>query len=135
MKLLLSQAVCARYAKHYQEKLEKEINEDRLKHGKSPLCEVKNEEVKKKEKIESNTDQEVGLKLAFIGSIKDEVLQTEELAAELIHFLRTAYPEVLADKYDIEMDEDDKCKLKPDFLIFEFRPQYSRSIQKLYLFI
>ncbi len=51
--------------------------------------------------------QEVGLKLAFIGSIKDEVLQTEELAAELIHFLRTAYPEVLADKYDIEMDEDD----------------------------
>lgn len=52
-------------------------------------------------------DQEVGLKLAFIGSIKDEVLQTEELAAELIHFLRTAYPEVLADKYNIEMDEDD----------------------------
>ena len=52
-------------------------------------------------------DQEVGLKLAFIGSIKDEVLQTEELAAELIHFLRTAYPEVLADKYDIERDEDD----------------------------
>lgn len=52
-------------------------------------------------------DQEVGLKLAFIGSIKDEVLQTEELAAELIHFLRTAYPEALADKYDIEMDEDD----------------------------
>ena len=52
-------------------------------------------------------DQEVGLKLAFIGSIKDEVLQTEELAAELIHFLRTAYPEVLADKYDIEIHEDD----------------------------
>lgn len=56
-------------------------------------------------------DQEVGLKLAFIGSIKDEVLQTEELAAELIHFLRTAYPEVLADKYDIEMDEDDYAVL------------------------
>ena len=56
-------------------------------------------------------DQEVGLKLAFIGSIKDEVLQTEELAAELIHFLRTAYPEVLADKYNIEMDEDDDVVL------------------------
>lgn len=56
-------------------------------------------------------DQEVGLKLAFIGSIKDEVLQTEELAAELIHFLRTAYPEVLADKYNIEMDEDDYAVL------------------------
>ena len=48
-------------AKHYQEKLEKEINEDRLKHGKSPLCEVKNEEVKKKEKIESNTDKDSGM--------------------------------------------------------------------------
>ena len=37
-------------AKHYQEKLEKEINEDRVKHGKSPLSEAKNEEVKKKKK-------------------------------------------------------------------------------------
>ena len=37
-------------AKHYQEKLEKEINEDRLKHGKSPLSEAKNEEVKKRKK-------------------------------------------------------------------------------------
>ena len=52
-------------------------------------------------------DQEVGLKLAFIGSIKDEVLQTEELAAELIHFLRNEYPQVLPEKYDIDMDEDD----------------------------
>lgn len=52
-------------------------------------------------------DQEVGLKLAFIGSIKDEVLQTEELAAELIHFLRDEYPQVLPEKYDIDMDEDD----------------------------
>ena len=37
-------------AKHYQEKLEKEINEDRVKHGKSPLCEAKIKEVKKKKK-------------------------------------------------------------------------------------
>ena len=37
-------------------------------------------------------DQEVGLKLAFIGSIKDEILQTEELAAELIRFLGRDYP-------------------------------------------
>ena len=32
-------------------------------------------------------DQAVGLKLAFIGSIKDEILQTEELAAELVKFM------------------------------------------------
>ena len=46
-------------------------------------------------------DQEVGLKLAFIGSIKDEILQTEELAAELIKFLSAGYPGVLEEKYGI----------------------------------
>ena len=46
-------------------------------------------------------DQEVGLKLAFIGSIKDEILQTEELAAELIKFLSAGYPGVLEEKYSI----------------------------------
>ena len=46
-------------------------------------------------------DQEVGLKLAFIGSIKDEILQTEELAAELVKFLSTGYPGVLEEKYGI----------------------------------
>ena len=39
-------------AKHYQEKLEKEINEDRVKHGKNPLSEVKDEEVKKRKNRE-----------------------------------------------------------------------------------
>ena len=51
-------------------------------------------------------DQEVGLKLAFIGSIKDEILQTEELAAELIRFLNRDYPGVLDEKYRIEASED-----------------------------
>ena len=46
-------------------------------------------------------DQEVGLKLAFIGSIKDEILQTEELAAELVKFMNGAYPGVLEEKYGI----------------------------------
>ena len=46
-------------------------------------------------------DQEVGLKLAFIGSIKDEILQTEELAAELVRFMNGAYPGVLEEKYGI----------------------------------
>ena len=51
-------------------------------------------------------DQEVGLKLAFIGSIKDKILQTEELAAELIRFLNASYPGVLEEKYSIEAGED-----------------------------
>ena len=51
-------------------------------------------------------DQEVGLKLAFIGSIKDEILQTEELASELVRFLNGSYPGVLEEKYQIGTSED-----------------------------
>lgn len=51
-------------------------------------------------------DQQVGLKLAFIGSIKDEILQTEELAAELVRFLNGEYPGVLEEKYDIPASDD-----------------------------
>ena len=51
-------------------------------------------------------DQTVGLRLALIGSIKDEVLQTEELAAELIRFLEADYPGVLENKYTITADPD-----------------------------
>ena len=51
-------------------------------------------------------DQEVGLKLAFIGSFKDEILQTEELAAELVKFMKSVYPGVLEEKYDILAVED-----------------------------
>ncbi|BDF33741.1 ribosome biogenesis GTPase A [Lachnospiraceae bacterium] len=51
-------------------------------------------------------DQQVGQKLAFIGSIKDDILQTEELGAQLIRFLLDNYPGVLESKYTIEEDND-----------------------------
>lgn len=51
-------------------------------------------------------DQEVGLRLAFIGSIKNEILNTEELAAELIKFLNANYPGVLEEKYGVEPSDD-----------------------------
>ena len=55
-------------------------------------------------------DQAVGLKLAFIGSIKDEILNVEELAVELIQFLKKHYADVLAEKYNIVESEDPyKC--------------------------
>ncbi len=56
-------------------------------------------------------DQQVGLYLAFIGSIKDEVLQTEELAAELIKFMLEHYPGVLEEKYNVEKDADEYVML------------------------
>lgn len=51
-------------------------------------------------------DQTVGLRLAFIGSIKDEILNTEELSIELIRFLMADYPGILEKKYDIETQKD-----------------------------
>ena len=51
-------------------------------------------------------DQAVGLRLAFIGSIKDEILQSEELSAELMRFLAKNYPGTLAEKYGFEESED-----------------------------
>ncbi|HIS26844.1 MAG TPA: ribosome biogenesis GTPase YlqF [Candidatus Pullilachnospira intestinigallinarum] len=46
-------------------------------------------------------DQQVGKNLAFIGSIKDEILNLEELALELLDMLRRFYPGVLAERYGI----------------------------------
>ena len=51
-------------------------------------------------------DQTVGLRLAFIGSIKDELINVEELAAELIQFLKKNYAGLLGEKYKIEEVED-----------------------------
>ena len=47
-------------------------------------------------------DQQVGLLLALIGSIKDETLLTEELAVELIGLLRQLYPGTLQNRFGIE---------------------------------
>ena len=50
-------------------------------------------------------NQNVAANLAFIGSIKDDVLDIEELAVALISELREIYPELLKDRYKLT-DED-----------------------------
>lgn len=47
-------------------------------------------------------DQSVGLKLALIGSIRDEILNIDELAISLITFLSAEYKGILAERYGIE---------------------------------
>jgi ribosome biogenesis GTPase A len=49
-------------------------------------------------KFEDNT---VGLHLAFIGSINDAIIETRELALELVDFLTTNYPGVLNKRYNV----------------------------------
>ena len=46
-------------------------------------------------------DQNVGIRLAFVGSIKDDILNMEELALMLIEFLKDRYPRLLEDRYGI----------------------------------
>ena len=51
-------------------------------------------------------NEEVGCRLAFIGSINDEIIDKRELVLLLIDALRTLYPQAMADRYGIENDND-----------------------------
>lgn len=51
-------------------------------------------------------DQTVGLHLAMIGSMNDEIIHLDELAYELIKFVTKEYPGILKARYDIEEQED-----------------------------
>ncbi|MBQ6787733.1 MAG: ribosome biogenesis GTPase YlqF [Lachnospiraceae bacterium] len=51
-------------------------------------------------------DQTVGLHLAMIGSMNDEIVHLDELAYELIKFVTKEYPGVLKARYEIEEQED-----------------------------
>lgn len=44
-------------------------------------------------------EQSVGMRLAFIGSMNDDILNIDELALELIRFLEKNYPGALAGRY------------------------------------
>lgn len=51
-------------------------------------------------------DQLIGLKLALIGSMNDEVLHVDELAVELIKFLGDHYRDLFLNRYQIEWNDD-----------------------------
>lgn len=51
-------------------------------------------------------DEKIGINLAFIGSINDQILSIEDLAFELIKFLNEYYPNVVKDRYGIKGDDD-----------------------------
>lgn len=50
-------------------------------------------------------DQRVGLYLALIGSIKDEILNIDELSLELITILKKNYPGLLAGRYEVSEEQ------------------------------
>lgn len=53
-------------------------------------------------------NQTVGLRLAFTGAIKDEIMDTETLAVELIKTLKVIKPDALKERYKIDYDDDTK---------------------------
>ena len=55
-------------------------------------------------------DQAVGLKLALIGSVKDDILNMEELAAELVKLLHDFYPHVMEERYGFSVPEEEPWK-------------------------
>jgi len=50
-------------------------------------------------------DQVVGLRLALIGSMNDQILNIEDLALELVKFLQVHYPAILQKKYQVEAED------------------------------
>ena len=51
-------------------------------------------------------DPEVGFKLAFIGSVKDEILDSQEIAVRLLLVMQKNYPQRLVDRYKISDFEE-----------------------------
>jgi ribosome biogenesis GTPase A len=56
-------------------------------------------------------DQDVGMKLAVTGAIKDTLLNLQDLAVFSLRFLEKAYPERLKERYQLETVPDDLVEL------------------------
>ena len=51
-------------------------------------------------------DNEIGMRLAFIGSINDQILYSEELAADFINYIQKCYPDCISNYYGFEKQTD-----------------------------
>ena len=77
-------------------------------------------------------DPEVGLNLAFCGSIKDEILDMATLALELIKVLAADYPKLLMERYKLDGVSEDGLEnmeaiaLKRGFILPGKRIDYER---------
>ncbi len=61
--------------------------------------------------------EEVGLNLAYTGSIKDDVIERTEVAYTLIQYLDKNYPEKLYEKYKITTENLEKIKNHPQYYL------------------
>jgi ribosome biogenesis GTPase A len=82
-------------------------------------------------------DADVGLKLAWIGSIKDEILDQEELAFQFLEFLKENYPELLIKRYKLQTIKKETIDILKDitinrgFIVKGGEPDYLRTSEML----
>ncbi len=59
-------------------------------------------------------DPEVGMMLAYTGAVKENVIDTEELACRLAQLLNKYYPQTLKDRYNLDAQQD-----MPGYMLLE----------------
>ena len=69
-------------------------------------------------------DETTGIHLAFTGAVKDEIMDLETLACNLIEILAKRYPQALLERFKVEVDPEqpgwellEQCDRKRGFLI------------------
>ena len=78
-------------------------------------------------------DPDVGLNLAFCGSIKDDILGVQDLGYELIRVLGERYPDLLKERYKLDEISDqaienmDNIALRRGFILSGKRIDYERT--------
>jgi len=84
-------------------------------------------------------DQEIGKKLAMIGSIREEIIDLETLAMEMIGFMMDNYPKLLIEKYDIPdllkketADAFHEMTVYRHFLLPGAKPDYNKMAKVFY---
>ncbi|MBE5901912.1 MAG: ribosome biogenesis GTPase YlqF [Lachnospiraceae bacterium] len=78
-------------------------------------------------------DQTVGMRLAMIGSIRNEILNLDEVAQSLIRNLRSQYPGALKERYEIEEDGEDyeilaAIAASRNWLVKGGEPDYNKAV-------
>jgi ribosome biogenesis GTPase A len=59
-------------------------------------------------------DPEVGMLLAYTGAVKENIIDTEELACHLIERLWRFYPDTVRQRYKVDMPQD-----TPGYILLE----------------
>ncbi|MBB6452943.1 ribosome biogenesis GTPase A [Salirhabdus euzebyi] len=52
-------------------------------------------------------DQEIGYKLAAVGTIKDQILHLDDIAVFVLKYLKEHYPKNLVERYGIDLEAED----------------------------